>query len=52
MWLINSDTGKWYSQTDQLPKDNFDLCKVLGIQRPLLNTVQTYGQQDISVKVI
>lgn len=41
-----------WEYSGELPKDNFDLCKVLGIQRPLLNTVQTYGQQDINVKVI
>lgn len=24
MWVINSDTGKWYSQSDNLSKDNFE----------------------------
>ena len=41
-----------WDYSGELPKDNFDLCRVLGINRPLLDVVQTYGQDDISVKVI
>jgi hypothetical protein len=27
MWIRNVDTGKWYSQTDKLSKDNYDSLK-------------------------
>ena len=41
-----------WEYSGQLPQDNFELCNMLGIKRPQLNTHQVYGQNDIHVKVI
>jgi hypothetical protein len=41
-----------WEYSGQLPQDNFELCEMLGIKRPQLNTHQVYGQNDIHVKVI